>query len=304
MATAAIVIQYRLRKGRYDSAIAWYPHMIGHALDHRLLRQFLAIADAGSVRGGAAALNVSQPPLSQAIKRLEDDLGLVLFERLPKGMALTEAGRVLADEARVLLSRLDRAEARVRRSAEGDPVLRIGFVSAALNGALQKLLSDNRDRRIELTEMTTPEQVGALTAGRIDVALLHPPIDADDVPVRSLGRDPFVAALPNDHPLAERDAITFEEIASEPFVLFPSAQGPSLFSAIERLAFEAGQELRVATTASRVHSQLAIVAGGLGVGLVTRSTADVLAFKGVRFVPITDTTDRLFMELAIAGERG
>ena len=277
--------------------------MIGHALDHRLLRQFLAVADAGSVRGGAAALNVSQPPLSQAIKRLEDDLGLVLFERLPKGMALTEAGRVLADEARALLSRLDRAEARVRQSAEGDPVLRIGFVSAALNGALQKLLLDNRDRRIELAEMTTPEQVEALTSGRIDVGLLHPPINADDIPVRSLGRDPFVAALPSDHPLAERDAIAFEEIAGEPFVLFPPTQGPSLFAAIERLAFEAGRSLRVATTASHVHSQLAIVAGGLGVGLVARGTADVLAFKGVRFVPITDTTDRLFMELAVAGGR-
>ena len=275
--------------------------MLGHALDHRLLRQFLAVADAGSVRGGAAALNISQPPLSQAIKRLEDDLGITLFERLPKGMALTEAGSVLAHEARELLLRLDRAEARVYRSAEASPPLRVGFVSAALNGALQRVLVENRGRRVELNEMTTPEQVTALAAGRIDIGLLHPPIDADDVPVRPLGRDPFVAALPGDHPLADREALPFGEIASEPFVLFPRTQGPSLFSAIERLAFEAGRELHVAATAPRVHSQLAIVAGGLGIGLVARTLTQVLSFDGVRFVAISDTTDRLFVELALAG---
>ena len=272
------------------------------ALDHKLLRQFLAVANAGSVRGAAVALNVSQPPLTQAIKRLEDDLGLVLFDRLPKGMALTEAGRVLAEEAQDVLARLNRAETRVRRVAEGNQVTRIGFVSAALTGALQRLLRELSGRPTELLEMTTPEQEAALLEGRIDIGLLHPPISTRDIPFHSLGRDPFVAALPINHPLARSEKISFAQIAAEPFVLFPREQGPSLMGSIERLAFEHGRTLNVVASAARVHSQLAIVAGGVGIGLVTESTSKTLKFEGVRFVDIMDTRRRLFMELAIAGD--
>lgn len=247
-------------------------------------------------------LHVSQPPLTQAIRRLEEDLGVTLFERLPKGMALTGPGRLLADEARAVLARIERAETLVRRSVKDSPVVRIGFVSAALNGALQRLLASLTGRRVDLAEMTTPQQVGALAAGRIDIGLLHPPIEADDLPLLSLGRDPFLAALPEAHALASRKSVAFSEIADEPFVLFPHAQGPSLSRAIERAAFEAGAKLRIAATAPRVHSQLAIVAGGVGIGLVTESTARALTFAGVRFVPIHDTRAHLFMELAVAGD--
>ncbi len=276
--------------------------MARSALDHRVLRQFLAVAEAGSVRGGAAKLNISQPPLTQAIKRLENDLGLTLFERLPKGMALTSAGRVLVEEAMDLLARLDRAQSRVRRALEANPLIRIGFVSAALNGALQELLLSIEGRPTDLTEMTTPEQQAALIEGRIDVGILHPPIDVKDVPQRSLGRDPFLAALPDHHALADRAAISFAEIAADPFVLFPREQGPSLMGTIERLAFEHNVTLHVAASAPRVHSQLAIVAGGIGVGLVMASTAKALQFQGVRFVEISDTKDRLFTELVIVGD--
>ncbi|GAB5467558.1 MAG: LysR family transcriptional regulator [Rhodospirillales bacterium] len=272
------------------------------ALDHKALRQFLAVADAGSVRGGAATLNLSQPPLTQAIKRLEAGLGVTLFERLPKGMALTAAGEVLAAEARDLLARLDRAESRVRRTLERDPVVRIGFVSAALNGALQRLLGLLSGRPVSLSEMTTPEQEAALLDGRLDVGLLHPPIATEDLPLRSLGRDPFVAALPAHHPLARRRQVSFAQIAAEPFVLFPREQGPVLMGTIERLVREQGRALTVVARAPRVHSQLAIVAGGVGIGLVTAGIAQALSIEGVRFVEISDTRDRLFMELALAGD--
>lgn len=217
-------------------------------------------------------------------------------------MALTSAGRVLADEASDLLARIQRAETRVRRSTQHNPAVRIAFVSAALNGALTRLLGQMKSRAVELTEMTTPEQVDALSAGRIDLGLLHPPIRCDDFSLRSLGRDPFVAAVPECHPLAKARRISFSQIAAEAFVLFPPEQGPSLMGAIERLAFENGERLSIAATAPRVHSQLAIIAGGVGIGLVTRSTANTLTFQGVSFIEISDTADRLFIELAIAGD--
>jgi len=174
-------------------------------LDHRPLRQFLAIADAGTVRAAARELNISQPPLTAAIRQLEARLGVALFERSVKGMTLTPAGEKLASEARAILARLARAEADVRTVA-GRPVpLRIGFVSAALNRTLPTL--------------------------------------------------------------------------------------------IRALAAECGAPFRVAVEARRIHSQLAMVAAGLGVGLITRSTAGVLSFDGVRAIPLTDVQDRLFLEL-------
>jgi DNA-binding transcriptional LysR family regulator len=280
--------------------------MSAQQLDHRLLRQFLAVVDAGTLRGAAQQLNISQPPLTQTIRKLEDGLGTSLFVREPKGMVPTTAGRLLADEARALLARLERAERRVRATAEEAAPLRIGFVSAALNGTLPSLLrrtvEQERPRPV-LREMTTPEQLVALSDGTLDLGLLHPPVAIDDLAQVSFGRDPFVAAVPTDYRLAHRASLRFADIAAEPIVMFPREQGPSLYAAIERCAFEAGHELDVVATAPRVHSQLAIVSSGLGVGLVAKSLSETLTFASVTFVPIADTADRLFLELVLVGER-
>ena len=125
----------------------------------------MAVADAGTVRGAAQALPVSQPPLTAAIRGLEKRLGVTLFDRSVRGMQLTVAGAFLVAEARTILARLDRAEQRVREVAGHDQPLRIGFVSAALNGTLarllQGLLAEGRPPPA-LSEMTTPEQIAAL----------------------------------------------------------------------------------------------------------------------------------------------
>lgn len=274
-------------------------------LDRRLLGQFLAVADRGSVRAGAAALNMSQPPLTQAIRRLEDGLGTALFERRPKGMVLTASGHVLAAEARALLARFERAEAKVRAVSDAAAPLRIGFVSAALNGVLTQVVEACRALSPEepvLQELTTPEQVAALSRGTLDLGLLHPPVEVDDLEVRQLLRDPFWAAVPTSHPLAGQATVTFRDIAKGPLVLFPEAQGPSLMAAIRRLAFEVGADLTIAATAARTHTQLALVASGIGIGLVTRATARTLTFENVTVVPIEETRERLFLDLALVGE--
>lgn len=277
--------------------------MTSLVLDHRLLRQFLAVAEAGSVRAGAERLNISQPPLTQAIKRLEEGLGVTLFERLPKGMALTRAGAELQAEARQILMHIERAEQRVHAASVADAPIRIGFVSAALNGALTTCIRRFADdgRQVALEEMTSPQQLEALSRGQIDLALLHPPVDDRNWTVASLGRDPFVAAIPSEWDLAKRKSLRFKDIAKMPLVLFPPEQGPSLMSAIERMTFEAGVTLGIVATAPRVHSQLAIISSGIGAGLVTEATSRTLKFSGVKYVPIADSRERLFLELQCVG---
>lgn len=275
-------------------------------LDHRFLRQFAAIAEAGSIREAARRLNMTQPPLTQALKAGEERLGVPLFDRRANGMTLTPAGHVLAAEAQRILPRLERAERRVRASARPRPVLRIGFVSAALNEALPRLLRavlSHGEPTPDLHELTTPEQLDAIACGTLDLGFVHLPIDAaDDLHVTSLGRDPLCAALPSSHRLAHARRIGFREIVDEPFVLFPRDQGPSLYAAIERAAVEAGGRLRVVAAARRVHSQLALVAGGLGAGLVTASLTRSMRFEGVSFAKITDTVASLYLELALVAD--
>ncbi len=274
------------------------------ALDHRALRQFLAVADHGTVRAAARALHMSQPPLTAAIAQLEGRLGVSLFDRSVRGMHLTEAGAVLRDEARTIVGRLNHLEERVRFIGGNPRPLRLGFVSAALNAVLPTVLRGLRNRDLPtpfLSEMTTPEQVAALRDGRLDAGFLHPPVSLPEgIASRALGRDPYCAALPAGHRLAGRGAIRFAEIASEPFVLFPEHQGPDLHGAIRALADASGSDLVVAAETPRIHSQLALVAGGLGVGLITRSTAAVLTFEGVSVVDLTDTADRLYLDLHLA----
>lgn len=277
-------------------------------LDHRVLRQFLAVADAGTVRAAARALNMSQPPLTASVRQLEERLGVELFERSVRGMELTDAGAALLKEARYVLGRLERAEARVLAIAGRSRPLRIAFVSAALNMVLPALLRALKAKQFpppQLHEMTTPEQLGALEDGRIDIGLLHPPVVAlPDFESVSLGQDPFWVALPADHMLARKKSVRFAEIAGEPFVLFPESQGPVLYDRIRSLAIQGAGQFHLAAEARRVHSQLAMVSGGLGIGLVARSTAAALTFKGVRAVPIEDTQHDLFLELSLVAETG
>lgn len=276
------------------------------ALQHRLLRQFLTVADTGTVRAAAASLHMSQPPLTAAVRLLEERLGVRLFDRSVKGMRLTPAGEALAADARRILGALSRAEARTRQVGGEPQRLRIGFVSAALNGALTSLLRTLVGRgepAPDLFELTTPDQLERLEAGALDLGLLHPPVpDLPDLELRSLGRDPFCAALPDGHAFASRTSVRFAEIVSEPFVLFPEAQGPVLRARLREAAAACGRELEIVAEARRVHSQLAIVSGGLGIGLVTRNTAETLNYRGVTVLPIEDAEDSLYLELAALGE--
>ncbi len=284
--------------------IAIMYHM--RALDHRVLRQFLAVADAGTVRSAAQSLNMSQPPLSTAIRQLEARLGTELFERSASGMEMTKAGRILAQEARALLGQLNRAEQRVSAMGQASRPFRIGFVSAALNDVLPSILNEIRRQDLPvpgLWEMTTPEQLRAFEEAQLDIGLMHPPIPRiQGLSSVSLGRDSFCAALPADHPLAVKSDLSVADVADEALVLFPPEQGRNLFETIRSLFCPSGGALNLAAGARRIHTQLALVAGGLGIGLITESTARTLTFKGVVTRPIPEIRDKLFIELVVVAE--
>lgn len=276
------------------------------------LKQFLVVAEELHFSRAAKRLNIAQPPLSQAIKRLEERMGAVLFERNKRNVSLTPAGEMLQIEARRLLASAQRTREMVKQSVQGnDGHITIGFVSAALYKILPAALRDLQetypDADISLKELTTNQQIMDLRQGSIDVGICHPPVTGEqDLTISVISRDPLMAALPLDHPLAKHKTIHFDELIKQAFVLFPETQGPNLYAAIVRACHQFGGTLKIASHARRIHTQLSLVAGGLGVTLVPES-AKTIQIDGVCYKKINHLPQSLYLDLALAyyqtGER-
>ncbi len=274
------------------------------ALNHRRLQQFIAVAEAGSFRAAAQALNMSQPPLSKSIQQLEAELGATLFERFSSGIRLTPAGETLLKDGQEIQRHLKRAERSVRTSVPTAAPLEIGFVSAALSVAVPTVLRQMETANLprpRLVELTTPEQVELLSTGRLDLGFLHPPVALPvSLESRTIAREPLLLALPDAHPLCRNKRITTADLSGERLVMFPEQQGPALYNKLRETLTTDGQ-LNVAAEATRIHSQLALVSSGLGIGFIGAFTADKLSYRGVQIRIWSDRPSDLEMTLAIAG---
>lgn len=273
-------------------------------LDHRLLRQFVAVARAGGLRAGASALNMSQPPLSRTIRELEAGLGLAVLERSKSGTTLTDAGCVLLEEAEAILASIDRAEARVKRLGLHSKPLRIGFVSAALDAHLPDLLARVAEKgwpAPELIETPTDPQAKALACAELDLGLLHPPVKVGPgLSLASLGEDGFLIALKEEHPLAAYETIQSADLIDRPLVLFPRSQGPVLHTAIKDALAPDG-DLKIGAEAARSHTQLALVAAGAGIGIIGESVARTISYKGIVVRQWTDRPKTIALQNSIMG---
>src|SRR5918998_2446596 len=172
-------------------------------MELRHLRYFVAVAEELNFGRAAARLHIAQPPLSRQIRDLEREVGAPLFERVPRGVELTPAGKAFLPEARLTLAQAERAQRTAERAARGETGrLRVGFVEAATySGILPDVLGFFRmhlpNIGLSLFELTSPQQDEALREGRIDLGLLHlAPVDAAQwLRVERVYVDPLVAAV-------------------------------------------------------------------------------------------------------------
>jgi DNA-binding transcriptional LysR family regulator len=250
-------------------------------MDLRRLRYFVAVAEAGHMTRAAQGLGIQQPPLSQQIKALEQELGLRLFQRHPKGVALTDAGRQLLDEARRLLGDVAAMQARLRGMARGERGrLRVAFSSsAAAHAFTPRLLRECRRRYtdivLEVSESSAAEITEALVDGRLHTGLLRVPVaHPPGLHFERLLEEPALLALPVDHPLlAGRGArpVAIRELRDEPLVLVRRPGAPGLYANLLALCEAAGFEPRIAVEVERMMSNLNLVAAGVGISVVPAS---------------------------------
>lgn len=276
----------------------------GGVLDTRLMRYLLAVADAGSLTHAAEALGVAQPALSQALKRLEEELGVRLFERSRRGAVMTDAGRAIIDDVRASLALAESATRRARDIAGGRAGrLHIGFVTHAvydaLPSALRLLKADFPGVEIVLSEMSNADQLDALEQGEIDLALLHTPMPLTGrVRMKLVRRERFLAVVPVGYPLGADGRIALADVAALGLVWFPEKQLPAARAGIVQALQRAGLEPRFVQEANRSLTVLSCVAAGLGASLLPQSAA-VLAHRGVQFVELRDGDSLPHFELGV-----
>ena len=278
-------------------------------MELRHLRYFVAVAEELNFTRAAARLHIGQPPLSMQIRDLEGEMGVRLFERTQRRVALTPAGQCLLEHAYRILGGVREAVEAAQRAARGElGELRVGFTSSLpFTDLLPDALHAYRRRfpavRLQLSEMFTPEQFGALARGELDVGFvrLQGGRAPDGIALREIARNPLRLVVNASHRLAGAAAISFAELRDEDFIGFPADVGTDLPAVLRGLCRQAGFEPRIVQTAREATTQIGLVGAGLGVAVLP-APLETVRMARVRYLPIIDA-DAQF-RLAVATVEG
>jgi len=267
------------------------------SFDLRQLRYFVAVAEECHFGRAALRLSITQPPLSQQIRALEDALGAPLFLRTKRSVELTPVGRDLLPEVRRLLAGADGLQPMAQSLARGEVgVLSLAFVSTADYGVLPPLLQRFSERypgvRLQLTEATSDVQFEELWAGRVDAGLIIPPLPArfaNHLEYLPIAREPLVVAMSEAQARLvggrENDAVTLHEIAAAPLIVFPRRLAPAFYDIIMDCFGAAGITPRIGQEAIQMQTIVSLVSAGMGVALVPQSLRN-LRRTGVVYRPL------------------
>lgn len=244
----------------------------------RELECFLAVAGEMSFTRAAERLNLAQPPLSRHIRTLEEKLGVVLFERNQRRVALTPAGHAFRAEAREILPSLHRAGEAAKRAARGETDrVEVGFVSAVLSPELVSVFTGFGKRhpsvRLQLHDLPPSGQLAALGRGELDVAFVGvaPGRLPAGLAVTRWREEDLLAFVPPNHALAGSKELRLSQLADEPFVMISAEAAPSFVSLLHRLCLADGFRPRIVQEASRAQAVAALTVAGAGVAILPAS---------------------------------
>lgn len=273
-------------------------------MDIRQLNYFIAVAEERHFGRAAKRLHMAQPPLSQQIRQLEDQIGVQLLNRTTRRVDLTAAGQLLLDRGRQIVNDMATLQAdvyQVGRGATG--VLRVGFSGSATYGVMPQVARLAKQLLPGLSlalhgEMLTPSMEAGLRNGTLDAALLRPPVAAQDIDYRTVAREPLVVALPSFSALAVDRPVAMHELQDQDFIAYPPES--VLHRTTADLCRQAGFQPRITQVVGETSTMLAFVAAGGGVAVMP-SSVQAFQLEGVAYREIEDVPD---VELAVAWMRG
>jgi DNA-binding transcriptional LysR family regulator len=262
-------------------------------MELRHLLYFVTCAKEKSISRAATKLRISQPGISRQLKNLENELGVELFIRGPRGLSLTCKGQLALEFAEEILSRAEQMKETLQPSRiEMGDVLRVGYISPVLSGFLAEGMRAfkeiHQDITIQIEEMTPAKQEVALKERRIDLALLGDPRDklSKAFVIEKILRVPMAVVVPDNHLLALRKSVDLNELIGEPFVSlneegFPGR--PKLLAEISKLA---GLKIKVNIKANGLSEVMGLVAWGAGVAILPEDMKKI-SQPGVTFIKMS-----------------
>jgi DNA-binding transcriptional LysR family regulator len=245
----------------------------------RHLRYFLAVAEELSFRRAAERLHLAQPPLSAQIKGLEEELGTKLFERTTRSVRLTPAGKILMEEARIVLAAAERAQQRTRKADQGlIGTLRIGVIRPAANERLAAILRRFREQfpgiQLILRDLASTEQLDALRKDQLDVGLLRPPIGFPELDYAFLEESPMVLAAPMDHHLARKKRLEWSDFHGQPLVMMHPSVQHGYYDGFMAACARAGASPYPYQYAYDVGTKLWLISAGFGIAPTTATVSE------------------------------
>ena len=275
-------------------------------LELRHLRYFVAVAEELNFSRAAERLHMAQPPLSAAIRQLEQELGTELLSRTTREVRLTEAGRTFLEGAHRTLAELERARSDTERAAAGEiGQLRVGFSWSARFETLPAIGRSFRlshpDVSLLTEEMWNARMLPALRSGQIDVAVSLCPEVAGEFSYQAIRSEPVLALLAESHPLADKEGLALRDLAEERWLMFPRELAPRLYDALVNLCRQVGFEPLPSGDSFHSGWELRILTDFEVAALAPASVALELP-EGIAAVPVADALDPL--ETALVWRRG
>lgn len=262
-------------------------------LTHRLLEQFLAVADEGHIGRAAQRLSMTQPPLTQAIQRLERAVGVMLFDRTARGVELTAAGRSFRADAERLSAAQRAAVRRAQRVAAGlHGDVDLGFVVSLAFRFLPNLMRAGAgalpDLTLHLAQMRTMGLLDAVRSGGLDLGFARGPIQhADGLLVTEVEREQALVVLPRHHRLAHEPSVRLADLRDEPLVVPSQRSLPAISARIHAALRDAGVEPRIVAETDELSAMMSYPIAGLAAAVVPEQVA-AMRHPGVVYVPLSD----------------
>src|SRR5258706_12198720 len=275
-------------------------------MELRHLRYFVAVAEALNFTKASARLRVAQPALSRQMTDLEDEIGVDLLKRSPRGVTLTAEGKLFLDEVRELLKRADESVEKVRALARGEyGELHIGYAPSPTVEILPPALTAFQKAvprvKVLLHDLSSDELIAGLQNGTLEPAIMVPPAGDQTAGIQFevLRTYPLCVAITAAHPFARLKSITLEMLAAEPLVGLRRKDYPEYYHFIDRIFAPIRAKPHIAVECDSASSLITEVEAGRGIALANPSFK-LVAGKRLLFRPLTGTTEGMFVGIARA----
>ncbi|MEG2266954.1 MAG: LysR family transcriptional regulator, partial [Acinetobacter sp.] len=250
-------------------------------MELRHLRYFVTVVEEQSITKAAEKLCMAQPPLSRQIQKLEEELGILLFERGSRPARTTEAGQFFYQHAVQILTHTAQATSMAKRISSVNKIVRIGYVSSLLYALLPQIIylfrQNNPEIEVELIECGTKNQIEALKQGKIDIGFGRLRISDPAIKRILLREEKLKLAVHKNHHLAEYidQGIYLSQIINEPIFSYPASQKPNFSTLIQSIFTELGLVPKDMIEVREIHMALGLTASGEGICIIPESASDI-----------------------------